>query len=141
MTIVKTRGGRYAAKLKSGREFVASKTFDTKREAAAWLARERAALSGGIDPRAGRQRVRTLLEEWLQIRLITVAKKTFQTDRDLLRLAPTGIHAMQVAAVSGREVARSFESLLASGLAESSVTRYRASSSGVCARRSSCRTR
>jgi len=71
--------------------------------------------------------VRTLLEEWLQIRLITVAKKTFQADRDLLRLVPTGIQAMQVAAVSGREVARSFESLLASGLAESSVVRYRAS--------------
>ena len=41
MTIVKTRSGRFAAKLKSGRQFVASKTFDTKREATEWLARER----------------------------------------------------------------------------------------------------
>ena len=137
VTIVKSRAGRYTAKLKSGRDFVASKTFDTRREAAAWLARERAALAGGVDPRASRQRVRVPLEQWLEIRKVTVAKKTYRADRDLLRLVPTSMQAMHLSAVSGREVARSFETLLRSGLSESSVVRYRASLSsffGWCVR-------
>jgi integrase len=64
-------------------------------------------------------------------------KKTHRTDQDLERLMPTSMLALQVSAVSGREVARSFESLLASGLSESSVVRYRASLSsffGWCVR-------
>ena len=88
MTIVKTSTGRFTAKLKSGRQFVTSRTFDTKREAKAWLSRERAALEGGVDPRAGRQRVGTLLEQWLEVRRITVATKTLRDDQSLLRLAP-----------------------------------------------------
>lgn len=42
--------------------------IDTKREATDWLSRGSAALAGGIDPRAGRRQVRTLLEEWLAVR-------------------------------------------------------------------------
>lgn len=137
MTIIKTPSGRFRAKLKSGRQFIESKTFDTKREANAWLARERAALAGGIDPRAGRQRVRDLLPIWLEVRRTTVATKTFRADLALPRLVPTSMQALQVRAVSGREVARTFEMLLASGLVESSVVRYRASLSaffGWCVR-------
>lgn len=127
----------FTAKLKSGREFVASRTFDTRREAAVWLSRERAALAGGIDPRAGRQRLRPLLEQWLQVREVTVAVKTRQSDAALLRSMPTSLQALHVSAVSSREVARSFETLLRSGLSESSVVRYRASLStffGWCVR-------
>lgn len=137
MTVVKSRPGRYTAKLKVGRIFVASKTFGTKREATAWLARERAALAGGVDPRAGRRRVRDLLEEWLQVRSVTVAKKTQRADAALRRLMPPSLLAIHASAVSSREVARSFEVLLASGLSEASVVRYRASLSsflGWCAR-------
>jgi integrase len=127
MSITKMPNGRFRARLKSGRVGVASKVFDTCREAKAWLDRERAALAGGVDPRAGRERVRSLVERWLEIRRVTVAAKTYRADQDLPRLMPTGLLALQVSAVSGREVARSFESLLASGLAEGSVVRYRAS--------------
>jgi integrase len=137
MTIVKTPSGRFTAKLKSGRQFVASRTFDTRREAAEWLSRERAALAGGIDPRAGRQRVRPLVEQWLQVREVTVAVKTRQADGALLRLVPPSLQALHVSAVGSREVARSFETLLSSGLSETSVTRYRASLStffGWCVR-------
>ncbi|GEA89737.1 hypothetical protein Q760_10530 [Cellulomonas cellasea DSM 20118] len=137
MSVVKLPNGRWRAKLKSGRVDVASKAFDTRREAVAWLARERAALAGGVDPRAGRERVRALVIRWLQIRRTTVAGKTYRSDQDLLRLMPTSMLALQASAVSGREVARSFEALLASGLAEGSVRRYRASLSsffGWCVR-------
>jgi len=136
MTIVK-RGGRYKAILKQGREYVESKTFDTKRAATDWLARERAALAGGVDPRTGRQRVRDLLPVWLEVRRATVAHKTYRADSDLVRLVPTGVQALQVNAVSGREVARSFDVLLRDGLSEPSVVRFRASLSaffGWCVR-------
>jgi hypothetical protein len=126
-SVVRLENGRYRAKLKSGRVDVASRVFDTRREARAWLDRERAALAGGVDPRAGRERVRDVLPRWLAVRRSTVAAKTYRADRDLGRLTPTSIQALHVSAVSGREVARSFETLLASGLAESSVVRYRAS--------------
>ena len=114
-------------RLKSGRVKVASRTFDTRREAVAWLGRERAALDQGVDPRAGRVRLRELLPRWLELRRTTVAVKTWQTDRELLRLVPPSLQALQVGSVSGREVARSFEALLARGLGHNSVVRYRAS--------------
>lgn len=40
MTIRKTPNGRWRAQLKSGRTQVASKTFDMRREAVAWLSRD-----------------------------------------------------------------------------------------------------
>ena len=133
MSVRKLENGRFRAKVKSGRVDVASKVFDTKREAVAWAGRERAALAGGVDPRAGRERVRAVLTRWLAVRRTTVAVKTYRTDRDLQRLTPTSLQNLHLAAVSQREVARSFEVLLASGLAESSVVRYRASLSAFFA--------
>ena len=73
MTIRKQPSGRFYVVLKSGRSYVAGRTFDTKRAAQAWLARERAALAGGVDPRAGRATVRTLLPVWLDERKHSVS--------------------------------------------------------------------
>src|SRR5215208_5743972 len=42
--------------------YVSGRTFDTRRDAQAWLAREQAALAGGVHPRAGRSTCRTLSE-------------------------------------------------------------------------------
>jgi integrase len=127
MTVVKTETGRYKAILKSGREYVGSKTFDRKGDAEDWLNRERAALVGGVDPRAGKQRVRDLLARWLELRRTTVARKTYRTDCDLQRLLPAGFLVREVRTVTDREVARWFEDLLKSGLAEASVVRHRTS--------------
>ncbi len=133
MSIQRLPNGRFRAKLKSGRVDVASRVFDTQREAKAWLSRERAALDGGVDPRAGRERVRPLVERWLVVRRTTVSGKTYRADLDLLRLSPTSLLTVHASSVSGREVARAFENLLAAGLAESSVVRYRASLSSFFA--------
>lgn len=127
MSVKKMPNGRWRAKLKSGRIDVGSKVFDTQREAKEWLSRERAALAGGVDPRAGKRRVRELIDEWLPIREKTVAPKTYRADQDLARLTPTNVLNLQVASVSDREIARIFERLLGDDLAESSVVRYRAS--------------
>ena len=129
----KTPTGRWRADLKSGRVHVATRSFDTKREAEAWLSREKAALDGGIDPRAGRQRVRDLIPQWLEVRKGTVATKTYKADLDVKRLTPTSVQSLQVSAVSEREIARVFERMRAQGRAESSVVRYRASLSSFFA--------
>ena len=52
MTVIKLPSGKFRAVLKVGRVYAASRSFATRRDAQAWLARERAALAGGVDPRA-----------------------------------------------------------------------------------------
>lgn len=133
MSVRKTPGGRWRGIVKAGREQVGSKTFDTRREATAWVARERAALAGGIDPRAGKRTVRRLLPEWLAEREHTVSRKTFIADAALPRLVPASLGALQVNAVTEREVSRALVQLVASGLAEASVKRFRASLSAFFA--------
>lgn len=127
MTIRREPSGRWRAVLKSGRQYVAGRTFDTRREAQAWLSREQAALRGGVDPRAGRETVRALLPQWLEVRRSSISAKTYATDADLRRSVPTSLGALSVRAVTDREVQRVLVSLRRSGLAESSVTRFRAS--------------
>ncbi|MGN6129060.1 MAG: tyrosine-type recombinase/integrase [Nocardioidaceae bacterium] len=137
MSVQKQPNGRFRARLKSGRTNVASKTFDTKREAEQWLARERAALVRGIDPRAGRHRVRALLEPWLTSRRASVSANTYRIDADLERVLPASLLALQVGAVTDREIARCFEHWIGRGLSERTAVRYRASLSaffGWCAR-------
>lgn len=127
MSVRKTPGGRWRGVVKSGRQQVASRTFNTRREASAWVARERAAMAGGVDPRAGRRTVRVLLPEWLHEREHAVSRKTYVSDAALLRLTPPALAALQIGAVTDREVVRALIALNRSGLAESSVKRFRAS--------------
>lgn len=133
MTVRKTPGGRWRGVVKSGREQVASRTFDTKRAATSWVAREKAGLAGGVDPRAGRRTVRVLLPEWLLEREHTVSKKTYVADASLRRLVPTALAVLQIGVVTDREVSRALVVLVRSGLAESSVRRFRASLSAFFA--------
>ncbi|MBO0812109.1 MAG: tyrosine-type recombinase/integrase [Microlunatus sp.] len=133
----KTPNGRWRAQLKSGRVQVASKTFDTRREAVNWLSRERAALAGGVDPRAGRERVRQAMSRWLESRQVTVSQNTHRMDRDLVRVLPKSLATRELGSVSDREIARCFETWLSGGLSEKSTQRYRASLSvffGWCVR-------
>ncbi len=137
MSVRKQPNGRFRARLKSGRVNVASKTFDTKREADQWLVRERASLVRGIDPRAGQQRVRALLGPWLASRRASVSANTYKTDADLERVLPASLLALQVAAVTDREIARCFEHWIGGGYSEGTAVRHRASLSAFfawCAR-------
>ena len=84
----KLPSGKWYAVLKSGRVYITGKAFPTKREVQAWLTRERAGLAGGIDPRAGRPLVRTLLPVWLEERQHAVSSKTYKSDAALPRLVP-----------------------------------------------------
>lgn len=133
MSIRKLPSGRWHVRLKLGRQYVAGKTFDTRRDAAAWEARQRAAMAGGIDPRAGRTPIRRLLPQWLDERKDTVARKTYVADSALPRLMPTALAVMHVGAVTDREVSHALLALTRQGLAESSVRRFRASLSSFFA--------
>lgn len=133
MTVRKLPSGQFCAVLKSGREFVGSKTFKTRREAQAWLVRERAALAGGVDPRAGRTSVTVLLPVWLEERKVSVAAKTYVADAAVPRLIPTALAALAVRVVTDREVSRALVLLTRSGLAEASVRRFRDSLSSFFA--------
>lgn len=133
MTIRKEPSGRFRAVLKSGRSYVTGRTFSTRREAQAWLQRERAGLAGGVDPRAGRATVRSLLPVWLAEREHSVTAKTYISDSALVRLVPPSLAALSVNAVTDREVSRALVALVKSGLAESSVRRFRASLSSFFA--------
>lgn len=133
MSIRKLPSGRWHARLKSGRQFITGRTFDTRRDAQAWLARERAAIAGGVDPRAGKAPVRKLLPVWLEERKVSVARKTYVADSALPRLLPNSLAALQVGAVTNREVSRALVTLTRRGLAESSVRRFRASLSSFFA--------
>lgn len=133
VTIRKEPSGRFRAVLKVGRTYVAGRTFDTKREAQSWLARERAALTGGIDPRAGRPTVRSLLPVWLEERRSTVSAKTYTADAALPRLLPPSVAALSIGVVTDREVQRALVTLTKEGFAEASVRRFRASLSSFFA--------
>jgi integrase len=133
VSVYKLPSGRWHARLKSGRQYITGKTFDTRREALAWLARERAAMAGGIDPRAGRTPVRRLVPVWLEERKVSVSKKTYVSDAALPRLMPTALAALQLRLVTDREVAKVLVTLTRQGLAEASVRRFRASLSSFFA--------
>lgn len=106
VTIRKEPSGRWRAVLKSGRSYVAGKTFDTRREAASWLAREHAALADGVDPRVGRVTVEKLLPQWLDERRASVAAKTLIADTAVPRLTPMSLLRMAINRVSDREIMR-----------------------------------
>ena len=86
MSIRKTARGRWRATLKNGREYVTSRTFDRKSDAASWLDREQRLLRLGdsVCPKDGREKVKDLAERWLEARKGAVAEKTLKTDTSLL---------------------------------------------------------
>lgn len=126
MAVQQESSGRWRARLKAGREGVASRTFDTKREAEAWLLRERASLAGGVDPRAGKVLVRHAFITWLADREGTVAIKTTKADRTVLKAMPPAVANLHVNQVTDREVQRCINEW-SRRYAESTVRRYRAS--------------
>ena len=133
MNVRKMPNGRWQARLKQGRADIGTKIFDTRREAVDWLTRERAALAGGFDRRAGQIAVRKALPMWLDERKATVAPKTYIADAALPRLTPPALSALQIGSVTEREVSRALIALRRRGLAETSVRRYRASLSSFFA--------
>src|SRR5689334_24349963 len=106
MAVSRTPGGRWKAVLKSGREYVKARNFDTKREASDWLASERLRLRGGLDARGGRERVSAHLDAWLVSREGVVAPRTVTADRQVERLLPRWFAALEIGSVTEGHVER-----------------------------------
>jgi integrase len=129
MGVSKHTSGRWRAVLKNGRSYVQGKSFDTRREAEAWLARERAALAGGVDPRAGQITVRKAFATYMESRRHTVAVKTYRADMEMVKLMPPNLANLHVRRVTDREVQRVLDAW-SRRYAEASVRRFRAVLSG-----------
>ncbi|MDR1189398.1 MAG: hypothetical protein LBK95_18435, partial [Bifidobacteriaceae bacterium] len=79
------RGDMWEGRLKLGGRVVKTRRFDTKRAAAQWERRQRAAFDEhGYDPRLGKILVEDLIKAWLEQREGKVTKTTLDTDRYLL---------------------------------------------------------
>ncbi|MDR2378421.1 MAG: site-specific integrase, partial [Bifidobacteriaceae bacterium] len=141
------RGDKWEGRLKLGRRVVKTRRFDTKRDAARWERRQRAAFDDhGYDPRLGKASVEELIAAWLVQRVGKVSQTTLNTDRYLLPtpgqrsgasraepVLPTWFLKLQVAKVAGTAVAKWQDELLARGLAPTTVKRHRESLSSFFA--------
>jgi hypothetical protein len=128
MSVTKTPGGRWRVKIKSGRDNVASRTFDRKKDAEDWEATQRRALDLGqyVDPRAGKVQLGVALAEWLDGRAGTVASTTQKADRGRVQYLPTKLKNRPLSSVRTSDLDDLWGDLVRSGLSPSSVTRVRA---------------
>ncbi|MCJ1707419.1 site-specific integrase [Microbacterium sp. VKM Ac-2923] len=126
MTISKTPQGRWRARVKSGRDVVASRTFDLKRDAEAWESAQRRMLDLGefVDPRAGRESLASALERWKEQRRGTVASKTLSTEGYALKHLPTAMRNRPLAAIRASELEALYSTLLRTQ-ARATVCRFR----------------
>lgn len=125
MTVVKTPSGRWRGKVKQGRITLKTKTFDTKKQAAAWVERQKAILDGGIDLKAGKQTLDHYLPEYLEQRKYQVAQTTYNTDVINAGKIPPWIKGRSISEISPIEIEQSYQALMKTGLKWTSVKRYR----------------
>lgn len=123
--MIRKRGDRFQAVLKSGREHVAAKTFDTRRQAEDWLARERASLRGGTDPRAGRISIRDALDQWRSDRQPLMSAKTIAADKQFVKVLPISLTRRSIASITDHDLQRLINRWSAR-YAEATVRRHRA---------------
>lgn len=131
-----TRGGkvRWKVQIWQGREYVGGRTFDSERAARRWEATEKAKMLDGFQPKLGRIAVADFADEWLEWREGRVQPRTLTADRQMLRLLPTWMTKLELAAVSPRQIERWQDRLTADGLSRNSVIRHRQALSGLFAR-------
>lgn len=135
MSVSKTSNGRWRVRVKSGREVVASRTFDLKRDAEAWEAAQKRALDLGefIDPRLGKTPLGRVVEGWLDQRQGTVASSTFTADRALLRNVNGTLAHRPISSIREPDIEALLAGLTQRGLSRGSVRRIRATLSSMFA--------
>lgn len=123
-----TRAGRvrYRARVKPHGREVATRVFDRRIDAKAWEQEQHRRLRAGdwIDPRRGRVVLQDIYPDWLESRRSTKAK-TQAADESAYRnhIGPKFGHA-PIASITTAQVAQWSGSLVATGMARSTVTRY-----------------
>jgi integrase len=127
VTVSKTANGRWRARVKSGRDVIASQTFDTKGAADDWHKKQKLALVLGeyVDPRAGKESLGSAMERWMLSREFTVASSTFRADTNRLRYIPASLQKRPMSAVRSAEIQTLLDELVKSGLSPQTVARVR----------------
>lgn len=126
MTVSKTPGGRFRARVKSGRDVVASRTFDRKGDAIDWEAAQKRALDLGefVNPKAGKLAVRDAAAKWMASRANSVASSTFKEEGYALAALPPAFAKRPLNAVRSADLEALFSSML-STRSRSTVARFR----------------
>ncbi len=97
---------RYVARVKSGRQLVASKTFDRKGDAEAWEREQRRALAFGqfIPPARSATRFSEVAERFLESRRGQISPHSWRTDRDNLASVPQWFSARPLSSIGESEI-------------------------------------
>lgn len=125
--INKTAAGHWRVRVKAGRVVVADQTFARKADATLWEAKQRRALTLGefVDPRAGKESLRSAIARWMESRADSVASKTLQTERYALQAhLPAKLANRPIASIQPADLDALYASLLRK-LARSTVMRFR----------------
>jgi integrase len=105
---------------------VATKTFDTKSAAKAWVESEKRRLSGVVDAKLRNRRVQDAVDDFLTYRKGIVAETTFKTERASLCVQlPVWFKQRSVYSISMVDIERLLVDFLASGRAYSTMQRLR----------------
>jgi integrase len=102
----KTGAVRYVARIKSGRQLIASKTFDRKGDAEAWEREQRRALAFGefIPPTRSSTRFSEVAEQFLESRRGQISPHSWRTDRDNLANVPAWFGARPLSSIGESEI-------------------------------------
>lgn len=125
--IVNTDGSiSYRARVKSGRDVVASKTFRRKGDADTWHDAQKRALTLGefVDPKAGKESLGSALDRWVQGRAGTVASKTLDTEKHALKHVSTALRNRPLGAVRATDLEALYTQMMRT-LNRATVIRFR----------------
>lgn len=123
----KLPSGKFLGIAKDGRTRLGSKAFTKQRDAKAWAERLETAAAGGLDVKAGKSRLKTLIPQWLEYREHAVAPLTLVADRETARNITPGLNARAVGSIKRTDIEKWLLHLHKQGQSHSSVQRRRAS--------------
>lgn len=123
----KLPSGKFEGIAKDGRVRLGSRTFRLQRDAQAWAERLETAAAGGLDVRAGKATVKTLLPVWLEHRSHTVSANTVRADRHMSKAVTPSLKARAVSSIKRQDIVSWLQTLRRNGLSYGTVARHRAS--------------
>lgn len=125
MAVRTTPSGRFLAEPKYRGQRAKARTFDTKREALAYVHKQRTYMSGGYDAKSGKRSLWDVMQDWLSEREGTVSPATFDTDRYMTAWMPERFRLLPVGEVRPATMEAALNELARSGRAQSSIGRAR----------------
>jgi integrase len=127
VSVAKTSNGGWRVKVKSKGLLVADQTFRLKRDADAYEAQQKRALSLGefVDPKAGKTSLIEVVERWMESRAASVSNKTLQTEGYALKAhIPTTLGNRPVSSIRTADLDALYASMLHK-VSRSTVARFR----------------